>query len=118
MIVLLWFGMACEVPVEDCISGPPGPERDACLHAEIMALPADGLSQLETLAHQISDPVYRGSAVFDWVSAHNREITPEQAQKACSFLQGTVRQMCERRAQAAHLNGEAVPIDAPERDKK
>ena len=98
MTLLLWLGIACGEQTCDEMTGL---DADACRHEEIRAS-SDAAVVLQT-AQAIDDPIVRGTAVTEWVSAHKNEVQQADGLALCDLLEHPEKGVCRRRLQAAHL---------------
>lgn len=96
----IWIWLACETP---CGERAPGVERDACTHAEVLAMGPDRADQALARLRTIDDPIVRGAAVMAWVGQHARRLDPATGRALCQTLDGPDQGRCLRRLQSAHL---------------
>ena len=101
-MLILFTLLACDAERE-CSTLPPSQERDVCWHDTLRSLPAEQAARALEIAPQIEDPIYRGAAVYAWISAHAAAVDREQGLALCAQIEGTERGLCERRLQSAHL---------------
>ena len=97
MTVLLWLSACGEVTCDEM----SGLDADTCRHEEIRAS-TDAGGVLQT-AQAIEDPIVRGTAVTEWVSAHKNDVKQADGLALCELLEHPEKGVCRRRLQAAHL---------------
>lgn len=100
MTWLLILLLACKTQAP-CDLYQEGLDRDTCLHDQILA--TDDLNLVTSLARQIGDPIVRSAAVYTWVAAHNRELSPTSGGPLCDLLDSRERQTCQRKLTLQHL---------------
>lgn len=101
--LVLSFGLGCGGPVS-CEAMAAGPDRDRCLHRQILADGAMAPTEVARLAAIVEDPMIRNATVLTWARDHRGAVADADRAQLCGLLLGQERNVCDRRLSAAHLS--------------
>jgi hypothetical protein len=100
--VFLALGLGC-APAS-CDAPAAGPERDRCMHKQILADPALPAAEVARLTATLEDPMIRVATVLTWARDHRGAVSDADRIQLCGLLTGQERNVCDRRLSAAHLS--------------
>lgn len=101
-LLALLLSLACAPASCDGIAA--GPERDRCVHKQILADPALPAAEVARLSATLQDPMIRVATVLSWARDHRGAVADADRIALCGLLAGQERNACDRRLSAAHLS--------------